>query len=102
MILEGGTQLGTFWSNCKLRKTCVQPPYRRLLINTVLRMDYRRYTAASRSSIRGESRQVQEKRDSPTGELPVLRWMGDRTQPPVHGVQKDQTILKGGAKLGSF
>ena len=47
-ILDGGSKLGIFWSNCKSRKRCSQSPYDRLLSNPVLRADYRCLTSATR------------------------------------------------------
>ena len=38
-MLEGGTKLGIFWSQCKYKKKCRSPPYDRLLTNPVLRAD---------------------------------------------------------------
>ena len=37
----GEVKVGTFWSECKVRRRCGKPPYDRLLNNPMLRMNYR-------------------------------------------------------------
>ena len=39
-VLESGTKLGFFWSDCKSERRCGRPPYNGLLNNLVLRADY--------------------------------------------------------------
>ena len=39
--LPGGGTLGRFWNHCKIDRKWERPPYDRLLINPVLRDDYR-------------------------------------------------------------
>ena len=56
-ILDGGTKLGPFWSDCKRKKRCTRPPYDRLLANPVLRADYRYPPSVTRGSWRPPSAQ---------------------------------------------
>ena len=44
--LLGGGKLGHFWCTCKFFRKCRGSPYNRLLINPVLRGDYRVATTA--------------------------------------------------------
>ena len=48
-VLPGGNNFGVFWQDCKSRRRCGRSPYDRLLINPVLRADYRA-TAAARAT----------------------------------------------------
>ena len=46
---QGEVKVGIFWRNCKDRRRCGRPHYDRMLINPVLRADYR----SQRSGTRG-------------------------------------------------
>ena len=46
--LPGGTKLGIFWKDCKSPRRCERPPYGRLLINPVLKADYRAIISGTR------------------------------------------------------
>ena len=43
--LPGGGRLGNFWDNCKSKRRCEGIPYNQLLVNPVLRDDYRPHKA---------------------------------------------------------
>ena len=49
-ILDGGTRIGNFWDHCKSRKKCMKAPYNHLLVNPVLRTDYRAIQLHERGS----------------------------------------------------
>ena len=51
-LLEGGIRLGIFWNNCKHRKRCARSPYDRLLVNPVLKVDYRYSLSVTRDVVR--------------------------------------------------
>jgi hypothetical protein len=36
--------VGSFWSDCKFKKKCDNPPYKKLLKNQILKDDYAKYT----------------------------------------------------------
>ena len=40
-VLSNGSNIGIFWRHCKRLRRCGRPPYDLLLINPVLRADYR-------------------------------------------------------------
>ena len=42
----GGPMVGWFWVSCNIRRKCDNPPYDRLLTNSVLRADYSKHSAA--------------------------------------------------------
>ena len=56
--LPDGTELGRFWSDCKVKRRCGRPPYDRLLVNPVLRADYRSNTAWYERTIAKAKRSV--------------------------------------------
>ena len=39
--LPGGVRLGRFWAGCKFNRRCGRPPYDQLLVNPVLKTNYR-------------------------------------------------------------
>ena len=48
-ILESGTKLGFFWTECKHKMKCMRPPNDQLLTNPVLKMDYHANSRHERS-----------------------------------------------------
>ena len=94
MSLYDGVSLGGFWHDCKSRKRCGRSGYDRLLTNPVLRADYRTTQRNYHGNVK-----PQMNVDHVRANLPALRWMRDRAQPPK---QKDPTVLDGGARLGRF
>ena len=66
-VLSTGTNVGRFWNGCKDRRLCGRPPYDRLLVNPVLRADYRTVTAAVRESDGRTQAEEGEARDQGSG-----------------------------------
>ena len=44
----GEVKVGRFWINCKFNRMCTRPPYNQLLINPVLKADYRTHHGGMR------------------------------------------------------
>ena len=99
--LDGGAKLGIFWKNCKCKQRCSEVPYNRLLINPVLKADYRTISWHEEFMVPrlSSANRVKKNVDHLRAELPALMLVRDRTHPPR---STDPTVLESGTKLGSF
>ena len=78
----GEINVGKFWDNCKSRRRCGRPPYDQLLINPVLKADYRTIQWYERSLLQRDARDQKRRMHAEMPDVTLIGATVSRTELP--------------------